>query len=47
MVFSEQAKNKAMFDRLTEDINKVTENVQLLTNEMMQWPFFILKHLAD
>jgi hypothetical protein len=24
MVFSEQAKNKAMFDRMTEDINKVS-----------------------
>jgi len=24
MVFSEQAKNKTMFDRMTEDINKLT-----------------------
>lgn len=24
MVFSEQAKNKALFDRMTEDINRIT-----------------------
>jgi hypothetical protein len=34
MVFSEQAKNKALFDRLTEDVNKVSENLNLLTNEI-------------
>ena len=32
MVFSEQAKNKTLFDRLTEDINKVSENLNLIAN---------------
>jgi hypothetical protein len=36
MVFSEQAKNKAMYDRLTEDVNKVSENMAILTNEMRE-----------
>ena len=36
MTFSEQAKNKAMFDRLTEDVNKLGENLALITNEMRE-----------
>jgi len=32
MVFSEQAKNKTMYDRLTEDVNKVSESLTILTN---------------
>ena len=34
MVFSEQAKSKAMFDRLTEDVDKLGENMAILTNEL-------------
>ena len=32
MVFSEQAKSNAMFDRLTKDMDKLGENMTILTN---------------
>lgn len=32
MVFSEQAKNKALFDRMTEDINRISESLNMITN---------------
>lgn len=32
MAFSEQAKNKAMLDRINEDINKITDSITLITN---------------
>ena len=34
MVFSEQAKNKALFDQLTKDVDKVNENLSMLVNEI-------------
>lgn len=34
MSFSEQAKNKAIFDRLSEDISKMSENISMIMNEM-------------
>jgi len=32
MTFSEQAKNKTLFDRLNEDVNKLSENLTLIAN---------------
>lgn len=34
MSFSEQAKNKAIMDRLGEDINELSFNMTVLSNEL-------------
>lgn len=32
MAFSEQAKNKTIYDRMSEDISKLSENLALIAN---------------